>query len=182
MAKTYNIVGLQQLAIAEIEQCGTAMTVFNILDAANADFSKLAGNVGWFQNYVTERLSAAFDDDFSIFATDNFFAHISNIDLYKFVVNCAVQLYRDKISRMLCTEQTDHRGEEKGEKQKRKEEEQDAAVAATTTSRDPSCADPTNNVSPHGDWESSTAVPSKNNKGKKEKVRTLGCLVQVEIR
>lgn len=184
MAKTYNIVGLQQLAIAEIEQCGTAMTISNILEAADADFSKLADNVGWFQDYVTERLRAAFNDDFSIFATDNFFAHISNIDLYKFVVDCVVQLYRNKISRMLSTEQTGHRGEEKGKEQKRKEEEQDTAVAATTTSDDPSCVDQTNNSNPHDDWGSLIAASSKNKKkkGKKGKVRTLGYLVQVEMR
>ncbi|PVH96645.1 hypothetical protein DM02DRAFT_674679 [Periconia macrospinosa] len=149
MARTYDIVGLQQLAIAEMEQCGSAITISNILEAAKEDFSKLASNVGWFQEYVTERLSAAFDDDFTIFATNNFFARISNVDLYKFV--------------------TDLRVEEKGEEQKRKqEEEQDAAVAATTTSGDPSCADQTNNASPHDNWGSPTAALLKKKKKSKK--------------
>ncbi|PVH91050.1 hypothetical protein DM02DRAFT_664391 [Periconia macrospinosa] len=157
------IAGLQQLAIDEMEQCGTAMTISDVLEAANANFSKADGHTNWFQKYLTERLNAAFEEDFTIFTRHNFFDHIDNVDLYTFVVKCAVELYSNKISRMLHPERRySGEEEEKEEAQKRKEEEEEAerkkeeaAAAAATTTDDY--------------WGVFTAAASKKKKGKKGK-------------
>ncbi|PVH95279.1 hypothetical protein DM02DRAFT_675633 [Periconia macrospinosa] len=104
-ARTYQIPGLQQLAIYEMEKCGAAMTIYNILGAINDDFSKLTGDTRWFHGFLIGKFNAAFQDDFTVFATDDFFDQIDNIDLYKFAVKCAMELYSDQVTRMLHRDQ-----------------------------------------------------------------------------
>lgn len=104
-AKTYEIAGLQQLAVNAMVKFGAAMTIWNVLGAINEDFSKLTGDISWFEQYLITKFEDAFEEDFTIFATGYFFDHVSNMDLYKFSVNCVMGLYSNRVSRMLYPEQ-----------------------------------------------------------------------------
>lgn len=105
VAKTYELAGLQQLAMHKIEHHGAGMTIFDVIQALNEDFSTLQGRIDWFQHYLNEKVKVAFEEDYTIFANNDFFSRVSNEALNKFLVQCVMELYNNKISRMLNTEE-----------------------------------------------------------------------------
>ncbi|KAF2193046.1 hypothetical protein K469DRAFT_693112 [Zopfia rhizophila CBS 207.26] len=100
-AKNYELLGLQRLAVYKIEHFGIEMNIFDIIEAINEDFSKLPGNTSWFHDYLRRKAKAAFQEDHTVFARNAFLDRISNVDLNKVLVKYVVELYTNKISRML---------------------------------------------------------------------------------
>jgi len=170
-AKTYEISGLQQLAMDEIEQYGKAMTIFNVIEAIDENFSTLTSDTDWFLEYLIGKFSRAFQEDFTIFATSGFFDSISNADLYKFVVKCAVELYSNKISRLLCLEQREPVAYEVTVGEGDLLEDRGAVAGDGGDGGDG--GDEEKEEDDWGDgWGASTTK-----KGKKGKVRNIGCLI-----
>ncbi|KAF2469058.1 uncharacterized protein BDR25DRAFT_264224 [Lindgomyces ingoldianus] len=103
-AKTYELAGLQQLAMHKVEHYGTEMNIFDVVEALNEDFSKLPGNTHWLQDYLNGKIKTAFEEDHTTFAKDDFFGRISNVALNKVLVKRVVELYNNKLSCMLNIE------------------------------------------------------------------------------
>ena len=104
MAKKYDLAGLQQLAMSKIEHHSTEMNIFDVFEALNEDFSKLQGNIDWFQDYLNEKIKVAFEEDHTTFAKNDLFGRISNVALNKFLAQRVIELYSSKVSHMLSTE------------------------------------------------------------------------------
>ena len=104
MAKTYELAGLQQLAMQKIEHHSMKMNVFDVLEALNDDFSKLQDQCDWFQDYLNEKIKVAFEEDYTTFAKNDFFDRISNEALNNFVVRHVIELFSSKVSCLLNTE------------------------------------------------------------------------------
>ena len=100
-AKSLGIEGLQKLAMEHIEQSGKETTIFSVIEAINDNFSQLAGDTNRFQEYLIGRFNKAFQEDWTIFVTNDFFEKISNADLCKFTAKHVVELYSNKISTLL---------------------------------------------------------------------------------
>ncbi len=105
MAKTYELAGLQQLAMHKIEQHSSEMNIFDVFEAINEDFSKFQGDIDWVQHYLKEKMKVTFEEDYTAFARNDFFVRISNDALYKFLIQCVLELYHSKVSRLLKIEE-----------------------------------------------------------------------------
>ncbi|KAF1966829.1 hypothetical protein BU23DRAFT_573653 [Bimuria novae-zelandiae CBS 107.79] len=90
-ANKYGLFGLQQLAKHKIERFGAEINIFDVVEAIKGDFSKLLSKT-------------AFKEDYTVFARNNFFDRINNIALAKVMAKYVVELYNNKVSRMLNIE------------------------------------------------------------------------------
>lgn len=104
MANTYQLAGLQQLAMHEIESFGRDMTVFDILAAIDEDFSRLPDSAISFEEYLMVKARNAFEKDHAVFLEDGTFDRINSVALSKILARCVMQLYKDKVTHMLRVE------------------------------------------------------------------------------
>ncbi|KAL5400284.1 hypothetical protein PMIN06_012853 [Paraphaeosphaeria minitans] len=105
-ANKYGLFGLQQLAKHQIERFGAEMNIFDVIEAIKEDFSNLVCDNSWFFGYLGGKAKTAFEEDHTVFARDNFFDHINDVALAQVMAKCMVELYDNKVSRMLDTEGT----------------------------------------------------------------------------
>jgi hypothetical protein len=103
-AKTYKLHDLQQLAKHQIEHFGADMHIFNIIDTIKEDSPKLLDDTDWFHDYLKGKAKIAFEADHTIFARDDFFDRINHGALGRLLIKCVVELYNDKVLRLLNTE------------------------------------------------------------------------------
>ncbi|RYP22523.1 hypothetical protein DL765_001581 [Monosporascus sp. GIB2] len=102
-AKTYGLHGLQQLAKHKMEHFGTEMDIFDVVEAIKEHFSTLPGDTAWFHDYLGGKAKSAFEEDHTVFARDDFFGRVNDVALARALAKCVVELYNDKVSRMLDT-------------------------------------------------------------------------------
>lgn len=99
----HDLVGLQQLAIHEIEEHGSNLDIFEILRTIDDDFSKLRPN-SWVHDYLQQKAKVAFEQDHTVFTNEAFLQDLNNASLIKFMARCTVNLYNTRLSQMLTTE------------------------------------------------------------------------------
>jgi hypothetical protein len=105
MANTYKLATLQQLAMNKIKLYGMRMTMFDIVDAIDEDFSTFSDSTTEFEDYLTTKAKDAFQKDYNVFYDNGIFDRITNVALSKALANCVMVLYKDKITHMLQAEQ-----------------------------------------------------------------------------
>jgi hypothetical protein len=105
-AETYELTGLQRLAMQNIEQYGERMTIFDIVHAIDEDFSRLSDSTTDFQRYLEAKARDAFQKDHNDFHNNGVFDRISDIALSKVLAKCVMKLYEDKISHMIQAERS----------------------------------------------------------------------------
>ncbi|KAL5396424.1 hypothetical protein PMIN03_012963 [Paraphaeosphaeria minitans] len=103
-ANKYGLFDLQQLAKHKIECFGAEINIFDVVEAIKGDFFNFLCNDPWFHNYLGGKATAAFEEDHTVFAGDNFFDRIDDVTLAKVMAKCVVELYNNKVSRMHNTE------------------------------------------------------------------------------
>ncbi|KAF2184780.1 hypothetical protein K469DRAFT_449053, partial [Zopfia rhizophila CBS 207.26] len=103
-ANKYSLRGLQQLSKHKIEHFGAEMNIFNVIEAIKKNFSKLLCNNPWVYNYLDRKAKTTFKEDHTVFTRNNFFNRINDVALAKVMAKCIVELYNNKVSRMLNTE------------------------------------------------------------------------------
>ncbi|KAL5425946.1 hypothetical protein PMIN06_012981 [Paraphaeosphaeria minitans] len=86
-ANKYGLFDLQQLAKHKIECFGAEINIFDVVEAIKGG-----------------KATAAFEEDHTVFAGDNFFDRIDDVTLAKVMAKCVVELYNNKVSRMHNTE------------------------------------------------------------------------------
>lgn len=94
---------LQHLAAREIEEHGSRLSLVEILDAIDNDFSKLRQD-SWVHDYLRRKAKAAFQTDHTIFTQETFLQNLSNTALIKFIARCIVDLYNTELHHTLATE------------------------------------------------------------------------------
>ncbi|CAI6226726.1 unnamed protein product [Periconia digitata] len=95
-AVAYNLPGLQQLAMREIRDFGTEMSIFDIIATVDKDFSKLPSGKHQVYEYISEKASSTFEQNLSKLSINIFLEDVSNVDLAKLLVQCTVDLYNRK--------------------------------------------------------------------------------------
>jgi hypothetical protein len=103
-AKTYNLYGLQELAKEKIEHFGAELSIFDIVEAVRDEFSKLSVGIPWFHEYLEGKVKAAFQEDHTVFAREDFFGRIDNVALLQVLARCLVGLFDERLSSMLNAE------------------------------------------------------------------------------
>jgi hypothetical protein len=107
-AETYELAGLQRLAMQNIEQYGERMTIFDIVHAIDEDFSRLSDSTTDFQGYLKAKVGNEFQKNHNDFHNNGLFDRISNIALSKALAKCVMELYEDKITHMIQAERSIH--------------------------------------------------------------------------
>lgn len=96
-AISYNLPGLQQLAMQKMQNLGTEMTIFDIIKTVDKDFSKLSGDSYQVSEYMLQKASSTFDQNLDKLEMDALLEHVSNVDLTKLLLKCMVSLYHKEI-------------------------------------------------------------------------------------
>jgi hypothetical protein len=104
VAHTYELAELQQLAMRKIEQCGISMTIFDIVNAIDKNFSRLLNSTTWFRDYLTSKARRTFQEDYTAFSNHGLFDRITDVTISNTLAKCVMGLYNDKVSHMLQTE------------------------------------------------------------------------------
>jgi len=102
-AECSSLGGLEAAAVHEMEGHGSDLSIFEVLSATENHFSKLTKK-SWVHDYLPKRAREAFEENHGIFKTEAFLESIGGAEFYRFMMTCAVDLYDDKISRMIETE------------------------------------------------------------------------------
>lgn len=100
-ARTYELDGLQQLAMENIGHYGMEMNAFDTFDMVNQVLPEFADKTGWFYDYLKGKAKATVESDCTLFAEGAFLDRMSNVALNKILVKCVVELYTTMISRII---------------------------------------------------------------------------------
>ena len=100
-AHSYGLHGLQQLAKGKVEQLGAEMSITEVIETIDNDFSKLPSDAAWFHDFLHQKAKATFEENRTTFRDNDFFDHITDIALARILVKYVVGLYEDKVSCML---------------------------------------------------------------------------------
>jgi hypothetical protein len=103
-ADTYALPGLQQLAKREIIRNAENLDIPGVFEAVRADFEKLSAK-GWFHEYLQERIAATFEEDFTVFKSENILNSLDSTALHKFAIENVLALSHSKILQMERTEE-----------------------------------------------------------------------------
>ncbi|PVH91842.1 hypothetical protein DM02DRAFT_702727, partial [Periconia macrospinosa] len=104
-AKDCHLDGLKELAKQRVKQLGTEMSISDVFKSVEEDFSKLCDESAWFQDYMYEKVKAMFEQDYTAFARTGLFDCTENVSLTKILAKFMVELYNDKIKRMINLQQ-----------------------------------------------------------------------------
>ncbi|KAJ4319696.1 hypothetical protein N0V94_003755 [Neodidymelliopsis sp. IMI 364377] len=100
MTVKYNgLNSLRDLAIREMEDHGSRMTICQALGAIKDHFSKLE-SPSWIHDYVCKRVKVAFAEDHTVFKSTTFLEIIGNVDYDKFMMRCVMDSYDERIAQM----------------------------------------------------------------------------------
>jgi hypothetical protein len=100
-AKKYELHGLEELAKDKIEHFGADMNIHDVVETIKDEYSKLPGNSTWFLDFLKEKARAAFEVDHTVFTKVDFFGRIDDAALTKVLAKCVMELYEEKVTRML---------------------------------------------------------------------------------
>jgi hypothetical protein len=100
---TYKLPHLEQLATHEIEDHGTKLDICEILEAFKDDFAKLCSD-SWVHGYLCRKVKAAFGLDHTCFKSDVLWKKMHTAPLEKFMTECLMDLYAERISQMINSE------------------------------------------------------------------------------
>jgi hypothetical protein len=95
---------LQNLAIREMEEHALQLTIFEILDAVKTHFSGLEPD-SWVHGFLRRKTQEAFEQDYSVFRNEALLETLDNVTLAKVVMTWVVEMYDDKVSRMIKEEE-----------------------------------------------------------------------------
>ncbi|KAH7091538.1 hypothetical protein FB567DRAFT_589417 [Paraphoma chrysanthemicola] len=104
-AKKYMLPGLQRLAGEQISTFGAEMSIFDVVEAINKDFSRIPDDATWFHEYMGDKVRMAFEQDATVFAKDDLFSRIDNVALIRVLVKVMVEVYTNKLSPVLKPEE-----------------------------------------------------------------------------
>jgi hypothetical protein len=100
-AKKHELHGLEELAKDKIEHFGAEMNIHDVVETIKDEYSKLPGNSTWFLDFLKEKARAAFEVDHTVFTKVDFFGRIDDAALTKVLAKCVMELYEEKVTRML---------------------------------------------------------------------------------
>jgi hypothetical protein len=95
---------LQNLAIREMEEHALQLTIFEILDAVKADFTRLEPD-SWVHGFLRKKTQEAFEHDHSVFRNEALLETLDNVALGKVVMRWVVEMYDEKVSHMIKEEE-----------------------------------------------------------------------------
>jgi hypothetical protein len=101
--QSWHLPDLQQLTMQEVEKHAATLEIFEVLDAVKDDFARLDPR-GWVYDFLREKAQAAFEKDHTIFRNEALSATLDNVVLGKLVMQWVVEMYDEKIKRMLAVE------------------------------------------------------------------------------
>jgi hypothetical protein len=99
---------LQQLTTREIEKHGSILSLTELLQTIDDNFSRL-GPHGWVHEYLRRKAKEAFDRDHTVFSDKIFLQNLGSAALIKFMAKCVVDLYSTKIAGLIHAEQSVNR-------------------------------------------------------------------------
>jgi hypothetical protein len=100
-AKKHELHGLEELAKDRIEHFGAELDIHDVVETIKDEYSKLLGDSTWFLDYLKEKTRAAFEVDHTVFTKVDFFGRIDDAALTKVLAKCVMELYEEKVTRML---------------------------------------------------------------------------------
>lgn len=101
-AVTYRLDALEDLAKQYMETFDANLTIFGIISLARENFPIITKD-GWYSDYLTARILAAFDADDGIFQQEEFFEGFGNTSEFdRFLAKTMVLAYPQKLSVLQC--------------------------------------------------------------------------------
>jgi hypothetical protein len=93
-AKKYKLTDLEGLAREEMEQCGTDVSIMELVKLISEDtFGVLCSDSPWLQDFVTDKVGVAVKNGDDVFLTTGFFASIASSSLARFLAQGVVNIY-----------------------------------------------------------------------------------------
>jgi hypothetical protein len=97
-AMTYELHGLQQLAMENVEHWGKEMTTLDIFDLVDQEFPDFLDKTGWLNDYLKKKVKATFEDECTSFTKGAILDRIGNVELIKMLAKCIVELYTTMVT------------------------------------------------------------------------------------
>jgi hypothetical protein len=91
---------LNHLATGQIQAYAENLNIFEILHAVKDDFARLEPD-SWVHEFLRAKAVAAFEADHSVFRDEALLATLDSVVLGKVVMRWVVEMYDDKVSRMM---------------------------------------------------------------------------------
>jgi hypothetical protein len=97
---------LHSLAIHRFQVYAEDLSIFEIFDAIKADFMLLTrvDPNGWVRDFLREKVQAAFEKDHSVFRNEALLETLDNVVLGKVLMKWVVEMYDEKVLRMIQDE------------------------------------------------------------------------------
>jgi hypothetical protein len=96
-AKKYKLTDLEELARKEIEQCGTDVSITELVQLISEEtFGVLCSDSPWLQDFVTDKVEVAIKNGDDVFLMTGFFASIASSSLARFLAQEVVSIYHKK--------------------------------------------------------------------------------------
>lgn len=124
LASTYELYGLERLARAQIKMFGSQMTLVEVLETVEQDFSKISWP--WFHEYLQFRAEEQFELDHTLFTDKAFIEAVGGSTLHKFMTSRVLEIFSAKLTHALHGRDTRCQDNEKSDASL--DEVEDAAV------------------------------------------------------
>jgi hypothetical protein len=93
-AKKYRLTDLEALARQEMEQCGTNVSMTELVQLISEDtFGVLCSDSSWLQDFLTNKVEVAVKSGHDMFLTTGFFTSIASSSLARFLAQEVVNIY-----------------------------------------------------------------------------------------
>jgi hypothetical protein len=102
MVNNYNLPGLRELALRQIQDLCARLDIFDILGTIESDFVKLGPDTP-VHAFLHEKAKIAFEKDHTVFAREEFLGCLDNAALRGLMLRCVMTLYSDKVSHIINT-------------------------------------------------------------------------------
>jgi hypothetical protein len=97
---TPELSNLNHLATGQIQTYAENLNIFEILHAVKDDFARLEPD-SWVHEFLRAKAAAAFETEHSVFRDEALLATLDSVVLGKVVMRWVVEMYDDKVSRMM---------------------------------------------------------------------------------
>lgn len=101
-ATDHDLATLQLLSKREINDSSKNLSLSEVLNVIDEDFSRLGPN-SWIHEFVRHKAKTAFESDRMVFTNEAFLQDVHNTALIKFVMRCVINLYNTQNSPTLDT-------------------------------------------------------------------------------
>ena len=96
VTKKYGLSGLEQLSKHYAEIYNKEISLLELLDVAEEAFQSLLDDEVWFTDCLKKKMTAAFEEDKSLFTKPIFLDHIGNVKRFdKALVKCIAEIYAE---------------------------------------------------------------------------------------